>query len=317
MRCFVTGASGFVGANLVRRLLREGHEVHVLLRPGHSAWRLDEIRRDLRVQMADLTDRRLVGVVKAVRPEWVFHLAAHGAYSSQTDLQRIVLTNIIGTINLVKACLAAGFESFVNTGSSSEYGFKEHAPSEDEPLEPNSYYAVTKASATLICRYLAQSRGLHLPTLRLYSVYGPYEEPTRLMPTMIVRGLHGEWPPLVSPDVARDFVYVEDVVEAYLRAAARPGKEPGAIYNVGTEVQTSMREAVEVARNVLGIKAKAKWGTMPNRQWDTNIWKSDNRKIKRELGWKPRTTFEQGFRLMADWLRANPKMLRFYERRLK
>src|SRR5262249_24369371 len=139
-------------------------------------------------------------VVRRVRPEWVFHLAAHGAYSSQTDVRQILQTNVLGTAALVEACLETGFEAFVDTGSSSEYGFTDHAPAEDEAPEPNSHYAVAKASATLFCRHTARSRHVHIPTLRLYSVYGPWEEPTRLIPTLLVRGLDGTLPPLVDPD---------------------------------------------------------------------------------------------------------------------
>ncbi len=168
-RVIVTGATGFVGANLARRLLREGHETHLLVRPGYNGWRLEDVRQDVRLHEVDFGDApALDKVVGAIRPDWIFHLAAHGAYSWQNDLAQIVQTNFIGTINLVEACLKTGCAAFVNTGSSSEYGFKTHAPSENEWLEPNSYYAVTKASATMFCRYTAQSRGAHLPTLRLY-----------------------------------------------------------------------------------------------------------------------------------------------------
>ncbi len=195
-RVVVTGATGFVGANLARRLLRDGHELHLLLRPANNPWRIRDIRDDVHSHEVDFTDKEsLARVVGAIRPDWVFHLAAHGAYSWQTDLDSMVATNITGTINLVESCLRAGFEAFVNTGSSSEYGYKDHAPAETEWLEPNSYYAFTKASATLFCRYMAQSRNARIPTLRLYSVYGPYEEPARLVPALIMSGLRGKLPP--------------------------------------------------------------------------------------------------------------------------
>lgn len=310
----LTGATGFVGANLARRLLADGHEVHLLLRHGYAPWRLAAIRADVHLHEVDLSDAVAVAqVVGAILPEWVFHLAVHGAYSTQTDLGQMVQTNIIGTINLVEACLKAGFEAFVNTGSSSEYGFKDHAPSETDRLDPNSYYAVTKASATLFCRHIAQGRGVHLPTLRLYSVYGPWEEPTRLLPTLVLRGLRGELPPLVGPDIARDFIYVADVIEAYLLAAMRPDQESGAVYNVGTGVQTSLREVVEMARRVMDIEAEPEWGSMPNRQWDTSVWVSDNRKLRQELGWQPRVPFEQGLSLMVDWFRDNPALRDYYQ----
>jgi nucleoside-diphosphate-sugar epimerase len=309
-RVMLTGGTGFVGANLTRRLLQEGHEIHLLVRPNYTQWRIQDIQTDIHLHKVALNDEeQLTSCVKKIRPDWVFHLAVHGAYPFQTELRQIVQTNIIGTINLVEACLNVGFETFVNTGSSSEYGYKDHAPSESAWLEPNSYYAVTKSSATLFCRYTAQSRGCHIPTLRLYSVYGPYEEPTRLMPTLIQQGLQGKLPPLVSPEVARDYVYVGDVVEAYLLAAAQPCQEPGGIYNVGTGIQTSLREVVDVVRRVMGITIEPEWGVMPNRQWDTNVWVADNRKIRSELGWQPRYTFEQGFRLMLNWVLDNSFIL--------
>ena len=107
--------------------------------------------------------------VSSIQPRWIFHLAVHGAYPGQTDLAEMVRTNIQGTMNLVEACVAEGFDAFVNTGSSSEYGVKDHAPSENSWLEPNSHYAVTKASATRYCRYTAQQHKVPLTTLRLYS----------------------------------------------------------------------------------------------------------------------------------------------------
>ena len=310
-RIILTGASGFVGANLARRLLHDGHELHLFLRRNHHLWRIAAIQNDVQLHETDLSDEEsLVRIVESIRPEWIFHLAAYGAYSTQTDLRRMVWTNILGTMNLVQACLKTGFEAFVNTGSSSEYGFKDHAPAEDESLEPNSPYAVTKASATLFCRHIARSRQVHLPTLRLYSIYGPYEEPSRLIPTLIVHGLNCKLPPLVSPETARDFVYVDDVVEAYLLAATQSSfEEYGAVYNVGSGIQTTLREVVEVARRVMNIEDEPEWGSMPARQWDTQVWISDSSKIRNALGWQPRFTLEQGLRATINWLKENPTLL--------
>lgn len=317
-RTIITGATGFVGANLARRLVHEGHEAHLLVRPRYSSWRIEGIEKDIELHEIELTDKdSLDRLISAIRPEWIFHLAAHGAYSSQRDIHRMVSTNIVGTINLVQSCLSAGFEAFVNTGTSSEYGFKSFAPSESEQLEPNSDYGVTKASATLFCRHMAQKHSVNLPTLRLYSAYGPYEEPSRLIPTLILRGLEGAWPPLVSPETAHDFVYIEDVCDAYMLAATRTSKEYGAIYNVGTGRQTAMREVIEVVRRVMAITVEPEWHTMQNREWDTNHWAANNEKIQKELGWHPRYTFEQGFARTLDWFREHPQMLELYKQQQK
>ncbi|WP_204105818.1 MULTISPECIES: NAD-dependent epimerase/dehydratase family protein [Spirulina sp. CCY15215] len=301
-KILITGGTGFVGANLTRRLLKQGHEIHLFVRPNYQSWRIQDIKTDLRLHTVNLEDEdALIQRVDRIKPDRIFHLAVHGAYSSQNNLQEIINTNIIGTVNLLQACIRTDFEVFVNTGSSSEYGYKDYPPTETEWLEPNSYYAITKASATLFCRYIAQNQNLRIPTLRLYSVYGAYEEPTRLMPTLIAQGLKGELPPLVNPKIARDYVYIDDVIEAYLLAAMMDTGELGAVYNVGTGKQTTLQDVIEIARKVLKIKAKPEWGSMPNRQWDTNVWVADNRKIQSELGWTPYYTFEEGFKKMVNW----------------
>lgn len=315
-RVLLTGGTGFVGANLARRLLSDGHEVHLLLHSERNTWRIESIRNLICLHRLSLQDLDAVKrVVGHIRPEWVFHLAAHGAYSWQTDLREMVSANVSGTMNLVEACLQTGFECFVNTGSSSEYGFKDHPPPETEWLDPNSYYAVTKASATMFCRYVAQKEGAQIPTLRLYSVYGAYEDPNRLMPALIINGLKGKLPPLVNPDIARDFVHVDDVVDAYLRAASTPVEDCGAVYNVGSGTQTRLRELIEVARRVLSIKAEPQWGSMPNRQWDASVWVADNSKIIKAIGWRPRHNgVEDGFRQMVKWFMDNPSVLEVYNK---
>ncbi|HUG36653.1 MAG TPA: NAD-dependent epimerase/dehydratase family protein [Candidatus Limnocylindrales bacterium] len=313
MRVLVTGGTGFVGANLVRRLLADGHQVDLLVRPGARLWRLAGVEADVILHEGDLGDDVAVRrVVESRRPEWIFNMAVHGGYSWQTDAGEMARTNLVGTMNLVQAGLRTGFEAFVGAGSSSEYGFKDHAPPETEWLEPNSDYAVTKAAATLYCRSAAQRHRQRITTLRLYSVFGPWEEPGRLMPTLILKGLEGGLPPLVSPDTARDFVYADDVSEACVLAASRTAAEPGAVYNVGTGVQTSMRDVVDVARSVLGITEEPRWGSMADRQWDSSVWVADSRRIRRELGWAPRHGFEAGFRRMADWLRDTPGVRTHY-----
>lgn len=313
-RVLLTGGTGFVGANLTRRLLREGHEVHLLVHGDYTSWRIAGIASEVQLHQVDLSDAdRLSTVVERIRPDWIFHLAAYGAYSSQMNIHKMIQTNITGTVNLVEACLKTGFDSFVNTGSSSEYGFKGYAPSETDWIEPNSNYAITKASATLFCRYIAMSRHTRLVTLRLYSVYGPYEDPTRLIPTLIVRGLQGELPLLVQPNVARDYVFIEDVDDAYMIAVSKDEKEFGAIYNIGTGIETSLLKVVENTRVAMRIAVEPQWGSMPNRSWDTAVWLADNRRAREKLGWHPKYTFEQGLLRTIEWFRGNQDMTGFYQ----
>jgi UDP-glucose 4-epimerase len=315
-RALVTGAGGFVAANLCRRLLADGHEVHALARPGSDLWRLAPIQSEVRLHEADLRDSGAVeAVLDEARPNWIFHLAAHGAYSWETDLETIFATNALGTARLVDAACRRKFSAFVHAGSSSEYGYKDHAPDEREWIEPNSAYAVSKAAATLYGRSVALERDVHIVTLRLYSAYGPWEEPRRLMPTLALHGLEGRLPPLVDPRTARDFVHVDDVCDAFVLAASS-SLERGAVLNLGTGHQVSLGELVELVRSELGIAEEPHWSSMEQRRWDTSVWVADASRIRAELGWEPRTELADGFRSLVEWLSQDDVLRRRYARQI-
>ena len=308
-RVLVSGGAGFVGACLARRLLIEGHRVELLVRPRSDRWRIDDLGGDVVVHEADLRSEEAVRtIVTASAPDWIFHLAAHGAYSWQSDARAIYDSNVLGTLNLAQACVRLGFEAFVHAGSSSEYGLKDHPPAEDEAPEPNSDYAVAKVAATLLCRNLAARHGLHMGTLRLYSVYGPWEDHRRLMPTLVAHGLRGELPPLVDPDTARDFVHVDDVCEAFMSATRTQAAGSNGVYNVGSGLQSTLRDVVQIARQALKISAEPRWGTHKPRSWDTSVWVANPSKIERELGWRAKRDLKDGLTDMASWIAQHPAL---------
>jgi len=303
-RFFVTGATGFVGSCLTRKLVEIGCEVHALVRQGADRWRLHGLEERLNLHIGDLTDPdQLRGIVTAVQPSIIYHLAVHGAYSDQTDADQIILTDVFGTWNLLKACAEVDYKVFVNTGSSSEYGFKQHAMRETDLLEPNSYYAVAKSAQTLVCGHMARADRRPINTFRLFSVYGPYEAPGRLIPTVIGRCLRGQDLEMVSPDTARDFIYVEDVVEACLQVG-QLSLQCGEVFNIGTGVQSTLRDVVRLALQSTGANVKVKWGSMPARIWDAETWLADGSKVRRVLKWAPKTSLASGIEKTVHWSRS-------------
>jgi nucleoside-diphosphate-sugar epimerase len=303
MRTLVTGATGFVGACLARRLLAIGHEVHIFARQNSDRWRIADIAPDLVAHDLDLRDSQAVErAVTAVRPEKVFHLATYGGFTFQKDLDAIYSVNLQGTVNLVRACEKAGFDSFIHTGSSSEYGMKGGPMKETDLLEPLGDYAVSKAAATLFCRSEALQKGLPIATLRIFSPYGPWDDPQRLIPYAISSLLKGVAPQLSSRTSVRDYIYIDDVIDAYL-AVMRTDIIPGGIYNVGSGRQADIGAVVDRISGIIGNGIKAAWGAEAPRRAEPAVWVADAGMMKAAFGWQATTGLEEGLRQTVGWMR--------------
>lgn len=311
-RFLVTGAAGFIGANLCRRLLALGDQVHAAVRPGSRRWRLDSVASDLRIHDADIRDADQVETLfSRSKPDVIYHLATHGAYPRQDDGREILITNVFGLWNLLHSANKRGYELFVNTGSSSEYGRKSFAMRETDLLDPNSFYAVAKCAQSLLCQHVSRTNSLPIVSLRPFSVYGPWEEPSRFVPTLMMAALNEAPIDMVSPRTARDFVYIDDVVDAYLMVDKLKTLR-GDIINVGTGVQHTLAQVLDAMESVLGHKLSARWGTMPPRTWDADVWVADVSKLYSLTGYAPRTTVREGLAKTLPWFRENQ---RFYAAR--
>jgi nucleoside-diphosphate-sugar epimerase len=224
----------------------------------------------------------------------------------------MLAVNVRATEALLAAARSVG-SRLVHAGSSSEYGYQDHPTREDERVEPNSHYAVTKVAATHLCRLAAATGGPQAVTLRLYSIYGPWEEPGRLMPRLVRHAAAGGWPPLVGPSTARDFVWVEDACDAFIRSATTALPDPGAVVNIASGRQTTLEALVAATRRVLHVPSEPVWGSMPARSWDTATWVGDPSGAERLLGWRPSTPLDDGLGRMAAWFDEHPELAARYE----
>lgn len=300
----VFGASGFIGANLFEQLFRVRRDVFALTHDATKAWRLKllDVPAENVVHCDILSDASVRDVFGRIQPRTVFNLAAYGAYSKQKNVGLTYETNVSGTVNILEACSPEMV--YVHAGSSSEYGFNCAAPKETDRVEPNSHYAVSKVSAAYVLEYYAKVQQLNTVNLRLYSIYGGWEEPDRLIPRLVEEARRGSLPPLVSPDISRDFVYVDDCVDAFVQAAGRvraDNRVRGRSYNIATGRKTTMRELVDVARQVFTVAPEPVWGSMGNRAWDLADWYGDPTAAQTELGWTAATSLADGLRQTADW----------------
>jgi dolichol-phosphate mannosyltransferase len=300
----VLGASGFLGANLFRQLLAYRDDVVGTI--FHTpAWRLAGVP-DKNLVAADLlVDANLDDVIKRTAPRTVFNCVAYGAYSFESDSDLIYQTNFNLTAKLLRRLEGMGIACYVHSGTSSEYGDNAAGPGEDDLPQPNSDYAVSKVACANLIRFYGRKKRLRCANLRLFSVYGPLEDSSRLIPAVIKHGLQGTYPPLVNGAISRDFVYVEDIAEAYLETALNL-REPhyGQSFNIGSGKKTTIAEVAQVSAELFSIKQQPVYGSMEQRNWDLADWFSNQRKTTEVLGWKARTDLRTGLARTAEWYRA-------------
>lgn len=307
--CFITGAGGFVGAAMVRRCLDEDFDVSVLLRKTKSYWRLKDYLRKLHVLEGDIIDAGVIEKIAAIRPDYMFHFATYGAYPQEEDFSRMIDVNIRGIHNLVEAAKRSSTKLLINTGSSSEYGIKDAPMKETDSTTPINDYGVTKAAATLYCQKEAIRSGVPVITFRLFSVYGPYEEKQRLVPTVVRGAITGESIALSSPEIVRDYVYMDDVISAYM-TASEVTHEPGAIYNIGSGYEHTIHEVADMVKDLTRSKSVFEWGKVKKqaRQMEPKHWVADISKAKKIFNWEPRYSLKKGLVETVAWFRKNKSL---------
>ncbi len=298
----VTGASGFVGANLFRMLLAERNDVYAVVRQK-KGWRLVDIA-DEHVIEADLNDRNAVkALVNWIEPKTIFDCKAYGAYSFEKDAYLIHQTNFLSVVNLLEE-VGSTINAYIHAGSSSEYGENCSAPDEDDPRKPNSHYALSKSAVADYISYSGKSRSIPCLNLRLYSVYGELEDTSRLIPNVLFRALEGGYPPFVNPDISRDFVYIEDVCYAFISAASRMNvRMHGESVNIGTGHKTTIRDLALIVKKLFDLETVPEFSNMEDRNWDLKDWYANPARAKALFGWTAQIDLETGLQKTVSWVK--------------
>jgi UDP-glucose 4-epimerase len=293
VRSIVTGGAGFIGSHVVDALLARRDEVVAV--DNLATGRRENVAPEARLEQLDIRDDRLADVFADARPDVCFHLAAQADVS--TSVERPVFdaeVNVLGTIRVLLAAGSATQVVFASTGGAI-YGETERPAREDDVRRPLAPYGTAKLAAE---EYLATWNRLHGTrhvALRFGNVYGPRQLASLeggVIAIFLERMAAGEETTIFGDGrQSRDFVYVGDVADAVLRAAGAAG----AVYNVGTGVDTSIVDLHELCRRVSGDSRPPSFA--PPRSGDLNRSVLDVSLIERELGWRPATPLEEGLRL--------------------
>ena len=310
MRALVTGAAGFIGSTLVDRLLADGHTVVGIddLSSGRTA-NLEAARAFDRFEFvqADVVDADLIGLLAQIAPEVVYHLAAQiDVRRSVADPEFDATVNVVGTVRLAEAARRAGVRKVVHTSSGgSVYGVPSDYPTgETAPTDPASPYAASKVAGEIYLNTFRHLHGLDCSHVAPSNVYGPRQDPhgeAGVVAIFINALLAGE-PTTVFGEGGntRDYVYVSDVVDAFVRASGTAGA--GQRFNIGTGVETSDRALHTAVAAAVGAPDEPRFA--PPRLGDLARSCLDVRKAEMVLGWRPRVRLDEGLRQTVEHFRA-------------
>lgn len=280
----ITGANkGFIGRQLVKRLLKNKNILKVF---KQEEW------------------PELEKILSVFSPDRIFHLASFGNHYFQKELDQIFDVNINKTIQLLNASRDLNFTSFVLIGSSSEYGKKNVPMKETDLLEPDTFYGASKAASTLIAQVWAKNFNKPIIVIRPFSIFGPGEGDHRFIPTVIRSCILGE-PMKLDPNSMHDWLYVSDLIDGILLLSDKAGDIKGQIINLGSGVQTTNEEIVQIIEKICGKKANIKKQSQV-RTYDKTSWVADTT-LAKTLGWQPKTNLFNGLK----------KTVKYYEKIIK
>lgn len=302
-RVLVTGASGFIGSHVVRRLLESGADVYAMSPSVSSVYpvRLAEVAADITHIEANITDRAAMDyVATTIEPRYIVHLAAFTHVGKSFHrVDENVQTNIQGTVNLLQAFVGR-YERFVYTGTSEIYGDIPAPFSEDAHVNPVSPYSVAKYSGELYCRMFHQAYDWPIVCLRPFNTYGPWQTPDRVIPEIILTALRGGELKMTEGRQTREFNFATDIADGFVKALDAPDVE-GQVINLGCGEDVAIRDLATTILDLMGNPIEPKFGALEHRP--TEIWRMhcDNTRARELLGWAPKVSLEEGLRRTIDW----------------
>lgn len=315
-KVIVTGAGGFIGSHLVERLVALGARVRAFVRytSRSQAGFLDtldpQMRASIEIIRGDLRDYD--AVIQATRgAAVVFHLGALiGIPYSYIHPRETIDTNVTGTLNVLMAARECSVERIIHTSSSEVYGTARYTPiGENHPLQGQSPYSASKIGADKIAESFFGSYGLPAVILRPFNTYGPRQSARAVIPTIITQAIAGDRICLGILAPIRDFTYVDDTVDGFIKAAEREAAV-GRTINLGTSIEVSVGDLVDKIGAILGKELLVFQDKARLRPPASEVGRlvSDNRLAQELLGWQPRISLHDGLESTVKWIRENLNM---------
>jgi nucleoside-diphosphate-sugar epimerase len=303
-RILITGANGFIGSRLVKKLLDSGHEVGIIVRESSDLRRIGTILDRITVFKGDIRNCDDVSeIVAKFTPDAILHLVTYYAVEhTSSEVNVMMETNVMGTINLLESARVNKVKLFVNTSTCAVYEQKDRALSENDPVSPQNLYALTKLHAEEACKFYALNYGVDGISLRLFPPYGPGDHERRLIPYLIHSFSMNQIPQMTTGEQKWDFVFVDDIIDAYIAViSVYPLKEHYEVINIGTGNPWSVKQMVQIIMHMMNKNIGLSWGALPHRKNEVWFNSADIRKASALLGWKPVTDIHDGIRMTIEY----------------
>jgi nucleoside-diphosphate-sugar epimerase len=306
MKVLLTGATGFIGSFLLKKLVAEGHEVVILARLKSQFYRIEDVINNITIIYTDYFNlNECETEIMDFNPEVVYHIGWLGVENTMHNDESLLFKNIQSTLSLVKVIIKCNVKVVVALGSQAEYGPYRCFINETQSANPTSLYGIAKLSAYNIFRYYLNANNIRLVWLRLFSSYGPSDNPNWLIPYLIRTIAEGKSPALTKGEQIWDYLYIDDVVSAIM--ACVNTKNASGLFNLGSGIGYSLKSIITQIRDIIDPNISLGFGEVEYRTDQVMVLQADNTKLRLETNWFPHVQLDEGLRITINWFLNNLK----------
>ena len=306
----ITGAMGFVGRNLLGYFMENGIKVNIVCKPNSYYWRW-EANDNVRIFYSDFSDLdETLKLFNTIKPEFIFHLASGGGHpASLHHFQVLNNENCKMTSNLLEASLRFGIKRFIFCGSSLEGEINTGKIYETYNFKPHTWRGIVKAQESMICNFYAETLNLFVINLRIFHAYGPWEQPTRFVPTIIMKFLNKQPVTLVDPDYRKDYIFVGDIIQAFLHLSYLKDIQSGTILNMGSGLSHSTYEIFTFLKELFGYEIPIDSFDYAVKDADKYCYTADLQNLNNLFAGSRQTSIIEGLERTVSWIKNHQ---RFY-----